>query len=538
MKKNIFSTRLLAVILAVFMLLSTVPAASLATVSAAKTTSATASAKKISKCKITVASSVKYTGKALKPAVKVKYGSRVLTQGKHYTVTYSSNKKIGVAKVTIKAIKSSGYTGSKTVSFKIVPAKATSLKATSKTTSSVKLTWKAVKGATGYVVYRYDAKAKKYIKVKATAKTTLTVSKLKAGTKYTFAVRAYTKVNKKNYYGSYSAKLAVTTKKAPTPVKPPVEEPVVPVNPPVVEPVKPPVKPPVVEPDVPVKPPVVEPEKPVETITVGKVTSLKAKKSGANVVLSWTKVSGASGYQISSYDASTKKYTVITTSTTNSATLKNLAKQKAYSLAVRAYVTSNGKNVYGAYSSAVVTTVYYADMYSSIFKSGTVMATFTADMDGTGPVQIKFATKNGNIYTKIPMPITETTTLDAEMLYIKKTNKIYLHAMEMWFDATSMMEGTNPFEEANIFSAIEIGDTSKTVLSTETVNGKKMSVETIPAASGGKVKLYISNGTLARITMVQSNGESNIIDVKDITSTVPDSLFTKPTFAIDIGALG
>ena len=52
MKKNIFSTRLLAVVLAVFMLLSTVPAAGLASVSAAKAATSATAAKKISKCKI------------------------------------------------------------------------------------------------------------------------------------------------------------------------------------------------------------------------------------------------------------------------------------------------------------------------------------------------------------------------------------------------------------------------------------------------------------------------------------------------------
>ena len=107
----------------------------------------------ISKCKITVAKTVTYTGKAIKPKVTVKYGKKVLKSGKQYKVTYSANKKVGTAKIKITGIEKKGYTGSKTVSFKIVPAKP-SLSVKSSTASTVTLSWKKAKGATKYVDYR------------------------------------------------------------------------------------------------------------------------------------------------------------------------------------------------------------------------------------------------------------------------------------------------------------------------------------------------------------------------------------------------
>ncbi len=63
----------------------------------------------------------------------------------------------------------------------------TGVKAT-KTSSSVKLSWKAVSGAGGYRVYMYNASTKKYEKYKDVTGTTCTIKGLKASTTYKFKV--------------------------------------------------------------------------------------------------------------------------------------------------------------------------------------------------------------------------------------------------------------------------------------------------------------------------------------------------------------
>ena len=71
--------------------------------------------------------------------------------------------------------------------------------------STLKITWKKVSGANGYVVYRATAPKGKYKKVKTVKKgTKLTNSKLKKGKKYYYKVRAYKKIDKKKYYSKYS----------------------------------------------------------------------------------------------------------------------------------------------------------------------------------------------------------------------------------------------------------------------------------------------------------------------------------------------
>lgn len=66
-----------------------------------------------------------YDGNAKKPKVTVKYKSRVLKNGKDYTISYSSNKYVGTAKVKITG--KGSFNESKTQTFVIVP-KATKIK--------------------------------------------------------------------------------------------------------------------------------------------------------------------------------------------------------------------------------------------------------------------------------------------------------------------------------------------------------------------------------------------------------------------------
>ena len=87
------------------------------------------------------------------------------------------------------------------------------LKATSVTKSSVKLSWDKVSGISGYIVYKVDSSGK-YTAVKTLTSNSITLTGLSANTKYTYAVRAYRRVDSIRYLGFSSKKLSVTTKKS------------------------------------------------------------------------------------------------------------------------------------------------------------------------------------------------------------------------------------------------------------------------------------------------------------------------------------
>lgn len=89
-------------------------------------------------------------------------------------------------------------------SAKPAPLEPKNLKLKKASKTSIKVSWKKVAGATGYVVYRATSKNGKYTKVTTTNKTSLTNKSLRKKKTYYYKVRAYRTVKGKKYYGSYS----------------------------------------------------------------------------------------------------------------------------------------------------------------------------------------------------------------------------------------------------------------------------------------------------------------------------------------------
>lgn len=244
---------------------------------------------------VKVASTATYTGKPVAPSITVKdsFGT-TLKKGTDYTLSYKNNTKLGTASVTITL--KGNYSGTKTYNFKIVPATVTNLKAT-QSTSSIKLTWNKVTGATGYRVYRYDTKTKKWVKLIDTKNTGYTVSKLSAGTSYKFAVKAYTKVGKTVHWSASYPQLITATK----PLTP----------------------------------------------------TLKASSGSFKANLSWNKISGASGYVVYMATSKNGKYSKVANVKGGdklSYSKSKLLWGKTYYFKVAAYKTVDGKNIYSAFS--------------------------------------------------------------------------------------------------------------------------------------------------------------------------------------------
>jgi hypothetical protein len=84
----------------------------------------------------------------------------------------------------------------------------------SKTKNSIKLSWKAQSGVSGYQVWMYDIDLEEYVKVKNVSKDlhVAPTTKLKKGTTYKFKIRAYVKKGSKKYYGEYSKVYKAKTK--------------------------------------------------------------------------------------------------------------------------------------------------------------------------------------------------------------------------------------------------------------------------------------------------------------------------------------
>lgn len=155
-----------------------------------------------------------YTGKALKPKVKASYGGMALKEGTDYTLAYKNNKKTGKATVILTG--KGSYTGTKTVTFRIVPKKAVVKKAAASGTKAIKISWKKDKKATGYQIQyclkKSFKKGVKTVNIKKNGVVSKKINNLKAGKNYFLRVRAYKVIDGKKAYGAYSKPVVVRVK--------------------------------------------------------------------------------------------------------------------------------------------------------------------------------------------------------------------------------------------------------------------------------------------------------------------------------------
>lgn len=278
-------------------------------------------------------SSAKLATKPLSPTVKYSSTSSSVTLSWNkvsgatgYDIYVSSKKDSGYKKIgttTSRSFKYSGMTAGKIYYFRIKAYKkaydqkfsssSTTIKTVTEpskptlsysvSTTSVKISWNKVSGATGYQVYMATSENGTYTKLATTSSNTTSYTKkgLKAGTYYYFKVRAMKDVDTTRAYGSFS-KLKTATK--PLAVK-----------------------------------------------------NLKASAAKKSVNLSWTKASPCSGYAIYISEKETSDYKLLTTTKNANYTVSSLKSGKTYYFKIRAYRLVDGNKIYSSYSSPVKTKV-------------------------------------------------------------------------------------------------------------------------------------------------------------------------------------
>lgn len=159
-------------------------------------------ASKVSVSKLTIGkiADQTYTGKAVKPTLVVKYNEKTLKNGTDYTLSYKNNKNVGTATITLKG--KGKYTGTKKLTFKIVPG-TPSLNVKSDS-GKITLSWAKAKGAGGYII-GCSTNGGAFKTLVTTSKTSWSTSKLDATkNSYSFRVRSYKKVSGKKIYGAWS----------------------------------------------------------------------------------------------------------------------------------------------------------------------------------------------------------------------------------------------------------------------------------------------------------------------------------------------
>ena len=156
--------------------------------------------------------------------------------------------------------------------------------------NSIKLSWKTVCGTTGYVVYRFNASTQAYEKTKVTSSASFTDTAVTNSKVYYYKVRAYVTAVTKNLYSGYSAAASNKT----------------------------------------------------GLIIPNSFSVVKAGSTSINT--SWSKVEGATGYEVYRSTADSSTFNLVKTTSDTSFLNTNLASHVTYNYMVRAItVTSDGK---------------------------------------------------------------------------------------------------------------------------------------------------------------------------------------------------
>ncbi len=243
------------------------------------------------------------------------------------------------------------------------------LTAVSAGSTRVKLTWKAISGATRYEVFRATSSGGTYTKIKTLTDTSYTNTGLTTAKIYYYKVRAYRTSRSATTYGRFSAcKYA-----KPIPATP-------------------------------------------------KLTAVSA--GSTRVKLTWKAISGATRYEVYRATSSGGKYTKIKTLTDTSYTNTGLTTAKAYYYKVRAYRISGSATIYGSFSDCKHAKPIPATPKLTAVSAGktSVKLTWKAISGATG-YEVYLATSSGGTYTKIKTltgtSYTNTGLITAKTYYYK-----------------------------------------------------------------------------------------------------------------------
>ena len=164
-----------------------------------------ATKRSVGKASVKVSNQV-WTGKALKPAVTVKDGNVTLKKDRDYTVSYSANKGIGTAKVTVTG--KGSYTGKITKTFKINPQGQSISAKGDKSGKKIAVTLAKHSSNSGYQVSYADNsgfKNSKSLWLSGNSKNKGTIKGLKSKKTYYVKARDYKNIGKTKVYGKWSA---------------------------------------------------------------------------------------------------------------------------------------------------------------------------------------------------------------------------------------------------------------------------------------------------------------------------------------------
>ncbi|MGN0529234.1 MAG: fibronectin type III domain-containing protein, partial [Eubacterium sp.] len=159
----------------------------------------------------------------------------------------------------------------------------------------------------------------------------------------------------------------------------------------------------------------------------GKTSSLKAsKKTSSSQTVTWSKVSGASGYQVQISKKNSSQWSSSVTVKSNSYAFKNLTSGSNYKFRVRFYVTYNGKKYYSNWSSVLTSPTLPPS--ASISKLSSLKKSFKASWKkkSVSGYQIQYSTSSSFKSGVKTVNINKSSTVSKTVKGLKSKKKYYV----------------------------------------------------------------------------------------------------------------
>ncbi|NMC56299.1 MAG: hypothetical protein GYA50_03650 [Eubacteriaceae bacterium] len=317
---------------------------------------------------------------------------------------------------------------------KVIPAIPTA-SAASYNYNSIRVSWSAVSGASGYELYYCTTEAGTYKLLKATTAKYYTHVSLATGNNYYYKVRAYRTVGRTKVYGAFSS----VTSAMPLP------------------------------------------SAPVPSAISAGYTSNK---------ISWASVSGASGYELykTNVNGEIQSQLDIIPADAISYTHEGLTTNMPYYYKVKAYRTVNGNKVYGPYSKIVTATpIPSAPTVNVALNSYNSLNITWNKINGADKYEISRSTSSASGY--VPIYTTDTLSYtDADLV----TGKIYYYKVRALIDGAYVVYGD--YSKATCLKVIPA--TPVLTVSANTYTSLKVSWNAVNGATGYRVyRSTSSSGT-------------------------------------------
>jgi len=220
------------------------------------------------------------------------------------------------------------------------------------------INWSPVQDAIGYEVYRSTSATGSYTLIGSPTTSNYISSSLAFNTSYFYKVRAYAFIGSNKVYGDYSSVLSAKT-----------------------------------------------------TLSTSIITPVSGGYD--RVTVSWTAVSGASGYEIYSSIGTSATYALLKAVTTASFSHTALATNTKYNYKVRAYRLVGTAKVYGAFSSIVSSVPIPSNPTSlSVTSIGyNSLKIAWAAVSGASGYEVSYATSEGGTYTNLALLTTTSASI-------------------------------------------------------------------------------------------------------------------------------